>query len=385
MNKTARRSLGILLVVAALGTWIWWASRPEPVAVKVAPVESGSVERTVANTRAGTIKACRRARLSPSTGGQIAKLPVAEGDAVQQGQLLLELWNRDLEAQLELARQEADSATASSLAKCIEADQAARESTRLQSLLKRKLVSEEQADQALTGARAGAAACEAAQANAAVARSRIGVAQANLDKTRLIAPFDGVVAEINGELSEFVTPSPIGIPTPPAVDLIANDCFYMTAPIDEVDVAGVEVGQPARVTLDAFGERVLDGKVRRIADYVLDVEKQARTVDVEIELADSGNTERLLAGYSADVEIVLEVHHDTLRIPTEALLESDQVYVFDAQQQTLQQRKVRTGIANWDQTEVLEGLSAGEQVVTAVDRERLADGVAARIDKGDGK
>jgi HlyD family secretion protein len=366
------------LLLAGLAAWGWWTTRPAPVEVAVTQVERGTVEETVANTRAGTVKACRRAKLSPSAGGQIALLPIREGDQVKQGQLLLELWNKDLTAELALTRQEAASSAATARAKCIEAEQARREADRQSQLLRRKLVSEEVVDQAESAAAAGAAGCEAARATAAVADAKIGVAQANLEKTRLIAPFAGVVAEINGELNEYVTPSPIGIPTPPAVDLIDNGCFYLTAPIDEVDVAQVAVGQSARVTLDAFGKRRFDGKVQRIADYVLDLEKQARTVDVEVEFIDRADLEQLLAGYSADVEIILEVRRDTLRIPTEAVLDDDQVYVFLADEQLLERRQIEPGIANWDHTEVLGGLTDGEWVVTSVGREGLADGARAR-------
>lgn len=378
MNRTTRRILISIVILALLSTWFWWATRPKPVSVTVASVETGDVEKTVANTRAGTIKACRRAKLSPSAGGQILRLPVSEGDQVKQGELLLELWNKDLVAQLELSQQEAASAEATARARCIEADQARREAQRLQTLLSRKLIAEDTADQAQSTARAGSAACEAARANAAVSRARVGVTEATLEKTRLVAPFDGVVAEINGELSEYVTPSPIGIATPPAIDLIANDCFYLTAPIDEVDVAAIRLAQTARITLDAFGDRRFDGRVRRIADYVLDAEKQARTVDVEVEFVDQEDIRQLLAGYSADVEIILQIQSGTLRIPSEALLEGRYVFVFEPDSRLIEKREVKIGIANWDHTEILEGLSAGERVVTSVDREGLEDGVEAR-------
>ena len=92
-----------LLLAAAVGMAIWYSTRAKPVEVVVKAVERGVVERTVANTRAGTVKACRRAKLSPSVGGQIAKLPIHEGDRVKAGDLLLELWNEDLTAQLKLA------------------------------------------------------------------------------------------------------------------------------------------------------------------------------------------------------------------------------------------------------------------------------------------
>ncbi|HHI76631.1 MAG TPA: efflux RND transporter periplasmic adaptor subunit [Gammaproteobacteria bacterium] len=374
--KHPLRLLTLLLVLAALGTWLWWRAQPQPIAVSVATVERGRVERTVANTRAGTVEACRRAGLSPSLGGQIARLPVQEGQKVKQGQLLLELWNDDLRAQLDLARQEAEAARATARARCIEAGQAEREARRLRTLRQRKLISEEKADQADAKARAARAACEAASAQASVARSRIGVAEAQLAKTRLTAPFDGVVAQINGELSEYVTPSPVGVATPPAVDLVDDGCFYVSAPIDEVDVAGVTVGQTARLTLDAFGDRRFAGRVRRVADFVQDREKQARTVEVEVAFTDPADIPDLLAGYSADVEIILAVRRDTLRIPSEALLEGQQVYVL-GEDGRLHRRRVKTGVANWDFTEILDGLTAGERVVTSVDREGLGDGVTA--------
>jgi HlyD family secretion protein len=377
-SPVMRRIALIALLLAGLGLWLAWAMRTRPIEVSVTAVERGTVEKTVANTRAGTVKACRRAKLSPSAGGQIAELPVKEGEFVKRGQLLLALWNKDLTAQLALTRQEAASARATARAKCIEADQARREADRQQKLLTRQLVSEEQLDRAVSAANAGDAACEAAQATAAVSEAKVGVTEATLEKTRLIAPFDGVVAEINGELNEYVTPSPIGIPTPPAIDLIANHCFYLTAPIDEVDVAGISIGQTARVTLDAFGERRFKGRVRRIADYVLDIEKQARTVDVEVEFVDPTDIGQLLAGYSADAEIILDVRKDTLRIPTEAVMDGDQVYVLLPGPGLIKQRSVTTGTSNWDHTEILDGLEVGELVVTSVDREGLADGVDAK-------
>ncbi|RMG34323.1 MAG: efflux RND transporter periplasmic adaptor subunit [Gammaproteobacteria bacterium] len=374
--KTFRRALVLLVIIALAGAWLWWANRPQPIEVSVATVERGVVERTVANTRAGTVKACRRAGLSPSTGGQIARLPVKEGDRVKQGQLLLELWNEDLKANLELARQQAEAGQATAKARCIEAAQAERESRRLHKLLDRKLIAEDKADQADARARSARAACTAASAEAAVARARMGVAEAQLSKTRLTAPFAGVVAQINGELAEYVTPSPVGIATPPAIDLIDNGCFYLSAPIDEVDVAGVKVGQVARITLDAFGERRFSGKVRRVADYVLDREKQARTVEVEVSFSDPHDRPDLLAGYSADVEIILDTRQNTLRIPSEALIEGQRVYVLRTDG-IVEQREVKAGVANWDYTEILDGLSEGEQVITSVDREGLAEGVMA--------
>lgn len=380
MSRNQGRLIVLVLVIGAAAALVWFTTRPEPVAVLVQAVERGRVEQTVVNTRAGTVTACRRAKLSPSIGGQIAVLDVEDGDRVEQGQLLLELWNEDLEAQVELAGSEARAARARAEAACAEADVAEREARRARQLLKDRLTSEEQADAAITRAKSRRAQCEASHASANVSAAQVKVAQANLAKTRLKAPFSGVVAEITGELNEYTTPSPPGIPTPPAIDLIDNTCYYVLAPIDEVDAPEIEVGMPARITLDAFGDHSFEGQVRRIGAYVLDIEKQARTVDVEAEFVNPADLERLLAGYSADIEVILDVKADTLRIPTEALLDDERVLVYSPLTGLLEERTIETGLANWEQTEVVKGLEQGELVVVSIDRTGVMAGAHAVLE-----
>ncbi|MDO9067141.1 MAG: efflux RND transporter periplasmic adaptor subunit, partial [Deltaproteobacteria bacterium] len=79
-------SLTVLLLVGAIA---WYRLSPKEIEVIVAPVERGAVEKVVANTRSGTLKACRQAHLSPAIGGQLNILAVKKGDQVEQGQLLL--------------------------------------------------------------------------------------------------------------------------------------------------------------------------------------------------------------------------------------------------------------------------------------------------------
>jgi len=381
VNHRHIRWIIVVLVIAAASVSIWHYTRPESIEVVVKPVERGTVERTVANTRAGTVKACRRAKLSPAIGGQIAKLPIREGDTVKAGQLLLELWNKDLVAEAKLVQREAGAAKAHARAAGLKADVAEREANRVLKLRKTGALSEEKTDRAVTEAKALRADYEAAKASALMSEARVDVAKANLARTRLTAPFDGVIAEINGELNEYLTPSPPGIATPPAVDLIDNACFYVTAPIDEVDAPEIAPGMKARVSLDAFGDRRFDGKVRRIAPYVLDREKQARTVDVEVEFTKPEDIQQLLAGYSADVEIILDVRRDTLRIPTEAVLDGKRVFVYLTDRKAIKERTLKSGISNWDYTEVISGLRADERVVVNVDRAGVKDGAHAVVGK----
>jgi HlyD family secretion protein len=161
------------------------------------------------------------------------------------------------------------------------------------------------------------------------------------------------------------------------VELIDNSCFYVTAPIDEVDAPAIAVAMPARIRLDAFGDRSFEGSVRRIAPYVLDIEKQARTVDVEVEFTNQQDIEHLLAGYSADVEVILDIRQDTLRIPTQAVLDGERIFVYLPDDNRLEERTIKGGIVNWDYTEVMSGLQAGVLVVTSVDRAGVEDGAYA--------
>jgi HlyD family secretion protein len=170
-----------------------------------------------------------------------------------------------------------------------------------------------------------------------------------------------------------VTPSPVGIPTPPTVDLIDSSCLYISAPIDEVDAPSIREGMPARISLDAFPDRDFPGHVRRIAPYVLDQEKQARTVEIEAEI-DAADKTGLLPGYSADVEVILDHRDDVLRVPTSVVDDEGYVFVFDPDTNRIAERQITTGVSNWEFTEVADGLREGERVVSSIDRDGVVDG-----------
>ena len=283
-------------------------------------------------------------------------------------------------AEIELARAESESAKSNARGSCLTADVAEREANRLLKLQKSGAVSEEAVDRAVTDASARRAGCDAAVASTGVSSLRLQVIRARLDRTRLIAPFDGVVAEINGELNEYVTPSTSAAGGASAIDLIDASCFYVTAPIDEVDAPRVVLGQTARVTLDAFGYREFAGFVKRIAPFVVDLASQARTVEIEVELSNASDIEDLLAGYSADVEVILETRDAAVRVPSESVLENRTIFVLAGD--VIEKRDISPGISNWGWTEVIKGVRAGESVVTSIDIEGLRDGALATISNG---
>ena len=371
-----RRVLPVLLVAAVAAGIFFWNTRSKPVAVVLKSVDKGKVEATVVNTRAGTVEACQRTKLSTIAGGRIEYLGVKEGDKVKKGQLLLKLWNDDQKANQALA--EAQRATAAQRVReaCTTAASARREADRQAALKKQGFVSDAREDQAKSEADARAAACQTAKADVAQAAARVSVTRVEQGRMVLHAPFDGTVAKIVGELGEYSTPSPPGVPTPPAIDLIDETCLYVKAPMDEVDAPKIQAGLPVRVSLDALPKQPLKGSVRRVAPYVLAVEKQARTVDVEVDFERPAGV-NMLVGYSADVEIILSARENVLRVPTAALIEGSRVMVLNSESGRLEERKVRAGVSNWEYTEVVDGLKEGERIVTSLEREGVKVGARA--------
>ncbi len=374
--KKNLRLISLFIIISVIALASWYFTRPKPLAVELATVATGNVEATIVNTRAGTIKACQRSNLAPIAGGQIAKIWVKEGDRVQKGQTLLELWNIDLQAHRELAQRQLTMSQERRRETCILAENARRESIRTQQLVEKGFVSSQRAEDADANARARQAGCDAAISDIKRAEAQMRVAQAGLDRTVITAPFSGVIAHISGELGEFTTPSPPGIPTPPTIDLIDDSCLYVNAPMDEVDAPKIKVGQEARITLDAMPNKVFPGKIRRIAPYVTEIEKQARTVDIEVEFQQL-TEDILLVGYSADVEVILERRNEVLRIPTQAIRQNNTVWVVDAHSKLIE-RQLETGLSNWSFTEIRSGLKEGDQILISFDQNNIKAGIAVQ-------
>ena len=378
LRRQFRRLLVAIIVIAAVIAIFWWLGRPKPIAVTVKTIDRGTVEASIANTRAGTVDACQRTKLSTIMGGRIEVLAVKEGDRVSKGQLLMKLWNDDQQAQSTLAATQVATARQHVAEACAQATNAEREAARQTALREKGFVSSSREDSARTEAQAKRAGCEAAKADVAQAQARVAATRVEQGRTSLYAPFDGTIAKIVGEVGEYSTPSPPGVPTPPAIDLIDDSCLYVTAPMDEVDAPKIQSGQTVRISLDALPKQSFPGKVKRVAPYVSAVEKQARTVDIEATFDTAPG--KLLVGYSADVEVILDVRKDVVRVPTSALLEGGRILVAGTDGK-LEERTIKTGLANWEFTEVVDGLKAGERVVTSLERAGVKAGIPYVLDE----
>lgn len=362
----------VIAIIAAISLW------PEtPVAVTTTPVQIGKVESLVSNTRSGTVQACLRSHLSLTQGGQVNQLLVQQGDTVVAGQLLMTLWNDDIKAGIAQAQAQVAIAQSNKASRCRQAEADLRDAKRLRDLRKKNMASEEQLDRSNTVADISRFACEQQDAQIQQVQAALDLQQARLAQTELRAPFAGIIAEVNGEVGEYATPSPPGVATPPAIDLINQECLYVRAPIDEVDAAQVKIGMETRVTLDAFQDQTFTGLVSRIAPYVQDLEKQARTVDVDVTLSSLPQGIDLLIGYSADIEVITASRDNVVRIPTELLLEGNKVLT--VQNDAIAEVPLTLGLTNWTWSEVTAGLKAGDAVINSLDIPDLNPGIKVKI------
>jgi len=345
---------------------------PEPIPVRTAAVGRGVIDSTVTNSKAGTVRARQRAHLSTEIGGRVVEITHREGDVVAQGELLLLLNDSTLRAQQTQALEAIRAADAHYQEMCITRDKARREYNRKRQLAAQNIVSEDLLDQLLHDFQAASAGCDAADAERQKVRASLAGVAADLDKVSIYAPFPGVIAEVDVEVGEWVTPSPAGI-----IDLINRESLYISAPMDEIDSGRIEIGLPVRVTVDSRPNETFLGKVTRIAPYVLDIEAQNRTVEIEVELDDLEISSSLLPGTSADVEVILQTIEEAPRIPTTALFQDNRVLVVE--DDVLVEREIETGLRNWDYVEVRSGLEEGEVVVTSLDRAEVEAGQVVEI------
>jgi HlyD family secretion protein len=371
----------VLAIVAAGVAMRLTVLAPDPAQVRVTSVERGVVESTVTNSKAGTVRARSRSRITAETGGRVTQILHREGEQVEAGAVLVRLNDASMVAQVDLARRNAEVARSRLTETCLRRDRAGRELARMKKLAEQDVLSEDTLDELQFVFDAAQVSCGAAEAEIASARARVRTAEAELAKTVIVAPFDGVVAEVSTEIGEWVTPSPPLLQSPAVVDLIDPSSLYVSAPMDEVDSAAIQVGQAVNLSVDSRPDETFEAHVVRVAPYVVDIEAQNRTVEIEVELDDPTQTSTLLPGTSADVEVVLETRADVLRIPTSALLEGGRV--LGVEDGVLVERSVELGLRNWRYAEVRGGLSEGEMVVVSLDQVGVEAGARAVVASGD--
>ncbi len=351
--------------------------RPAAIPVTVCAVARGRVEETVVNSRAGTVESRRHTQMSPGISGLVREIPVAKGERVAAGQVLLRIDDSEYRHQVTLAERSIDAARAAANEACLAAEQAQRDLVRTEAIGQQGLASDQALEEARTLAQSTQAACVAARERAKEAESALAVARATLEKTAMVAPFDGVVLDVTTEVGEWITPSPPGVMIPPVIDLIDPLDLYISAPLDEADVAKVRLDQPVRITMDAFRGQSFRGRLTYISSFVETRQEQNRTLTVEAVFDEQALPPNLLPGLSADVEVILDAREDVLRVPAYALLEGDRALLVRGRR--LVEAVVTVGLRNWAFAEITGGLAEGDRVVVSLDRPEVKPGARVRI------
>ncbi len=377
-SRSIRRLTIIAIIIIAIVVLRMTVFRPKLVPITVFRVASGRVEEIVTNSKAGTVKTRHRATLSTEIGGRVAELPIRAGTRVRMGDILVRLADADFKAQLQLERRSLDAAVAAEEEAREAVEQAERDLARNQRLLQEGIIAQSALDLLQSQRDRAVAARSAAQARVLQTQAAVDVAVANLSKTILFAPFDGVIAEVQTEVGEWITPSPPGLPMPPVIDLLDMKDIYVSASLDEVDVGKVRCGLPVRVTMDSYPGRSFTGHVTRVAPYVLDIQQQNRTFETEVEFDDPASVADVLPGTSADVSIILAAHDSVLRIPSYALMEGNRVML--VRDGKLAVVPVKTGLKNWEFVETTSGLSAGDVIAVSLDRVEVKEGAKVMIE-----
>jgi HlyD family secretion protein len=332
-------SLSLLLLVLACG-----GDAPPPLAT--AKVERGRIERVVVAT--GTIEPAREVEVRPRIPGIVQKIHVDPGDAVEEGQLLVEI-DREL-----LASQAAE-AEAALVEATVALRFAATELGRAEELVRQGAQSEQHLDEVRSRH-------EGAAARAAAATAKRDTLATQLGYTRVTSPLAGRVLDVPVEEGSAVSPVTAVTGGTLLLSLAATSTLHLEGLVDENEVVRVAVGQPARLRTEAFGERAFAGRVRKISPVGQRIQN-VTYFEVEVEVTDP-DAQLLRPRMSGDAEIVTEVVEDALLVPETALrYRGEQVYV-DAKdgEAGFAPRDVTIGIVDGSRVQVAAGLAEGDEV-----------------------
>jgi HlyD family secretion protein len=374
--RPLRRALvrGGVLVVIALTILVVWRGgflpnrAPEVRVARVSVQQAANVEEVL--TATGYIVPQKKATVSARISGRIDWLGVDEGSRVRAGEVIARLSNDDLAALVAEARA-AESQSRATLeqarAALWEAD---REQQRQQSLLAQGITTQADFDGAKRAYDVAQAGLTAAEHAVHAAAARLVLSQANLEKTIIRAPFDGVVIAKNAQMGEMVAAGAFsGQPTGGAIVTLADFAsLEMEADINESNLSRVAAGQPALVSVDAVPDHKYRGVLRQI---VPTADRQKAVVQAKVKLVDPDD--RLVPDMSARVTFTTQdVSEEAasapprLFVPSSAVLqEGGRAFVLTLRDERAVRVPVTLGETRGSLREVTSGLTGSESVVVA--------------------
>ncbi len=194
-----------------------------------------------------------------------------------------------------------------------------------------------------------------AESQLELAKINLELAKLDIDEATLYAPYDGIVASSAYREGEYAAP---GVPS---VSIVSSD-FTVKAEVNETDVVNLEVGQEARLRLDAYYEDEFSGRITEISPISTNT---GGVVSFELIVEPEGeNVPKLLYGLSASLDIVTTSMEDVLYVPVQSVFEKDgKLYVSILKDDTVESREVVTGLSNYDFIEIKSGLTEGDTIL----------------------
>jgi len=385
--------LGCVAAVLAIGAVIALVhlAKGDPIDPnKIAKVTRGDVARSVVAT--GQIQPITKVEVKSKASGIVQKLYVDINDRVRKGQQLAQLDQQEIQAQVDaqraqLASAEANVTTYEANIAQDKVNAAAPDLPMYKATLDRNvemnkegIVSHQTLDDANRDYLAALTRRNSAQAQVGVdtaklkqARAQVQQNQASLQQleeqlgyTTIVAPMDGVILSRDVEMGDAVS-SILVLGSTATLVMTEGDTseVYVQGKVDEADIAHVYMGQPARIKVESFRDRLFNGKVTKIAP--MGVEKDnVTTFEVRVSINNPGG--ELKANMTANAEILLDEHKGVLTVPENAVLYDNQrnasVQIPDKhQKEGFRKVPVTVGLSNGSVTEVVSGLKEGDQVV----------------------
>lgn len=386
VSRAVRRSAYIAIASALIVVVVFLALRSgssRPVQVAFAELVGGGASVSTGVTANGYVVARTKASVSSKITGRLEYLGVDEGDVVEAGQIIARLEAEDYAAAL--AEREAEHATArAGLAESeAERDQLERDVTRAEDLLARGLASAQQTEQLGAQLTTAQARVERMRATVAAAEAAVSVARANLENTRIRAPFSGTILRKDAEVGEVVAPvaTGSGLTRGAVVTMADFETLEVEVDVNESYISRVHHGQPATITLDAYPDTAFPARVRQI---VPTADRQRATVLVKVSFVE--RDERILPEMAATVEF-LETEGAApeasapprVFVPAAAVQdEAGRQIVWIVRDDRVERREVDAGPVTGERREIRSGLSGGERVVIA-GAEGLEDGTRVTI------
>lgn len=374
--------------------------------VKTTTVQRQPFLITVTATSTGTIKAETEARISAQRTGRVTRLLFDEGSFVNTKEVITEIdyeeayFNlnlaeatlqktkaryNEMNALLDVLRVDTSSNIAKAEAVLFEVE---RRLKRVKELIKMGYITEVELDAtekeyavakaALDSALSGKKQIEAKlhdikalEAAVKEADNNLAIAKLNYDYSFIRSHINGVVTARFVELGDTVTKGNI-IGT-----VVSLNSLYVEAFIDEADISKVSIGKEVNVTMDAYQDKTFIGEVYRVSPIVTGGGQETRTFEVRIRLKKMPPSIR--PGMSADVEVIVDKAENALVIPSQSVIERNgKHFVFVVRDSKARFIPIKSGRSNWTYTEVLSGISEGDEVIINPDTPKIRDGARVK-------